>query len=147
MSKSWKIRAVLGVVVLLLWFPVQGDAQQRVSFEGRTGTVLTSDGLRDLANLGATVGLGISYQFSRYFALRVDGDLGIFAGDELSGGATAPDLRLWHYGGGFEVSFAKPSYQDVPLTLSVNAGAGATTFETDEFSIGGDAPPPKNGVN
>lgn len=134
-----KFGAFLGGAVVALWLPAQGLAQERWSFEVRSGTVFTANELKDLANLGATAGVGFSYRFSRYFALRADGDVDILFGNPVGGGATAPDVRLWHYGGGFEVNFARPRYQDVPLTFAVNLGAGATTFDSDEFVAGGQA--------
>jgi hypothetical protein len=124
--------AVLATAALLLALPGAARAQQQFQIAGRGGIGIPTGDLADIADVGPTFGLKLAYRVHPRVALRVDGDVEILGGADLNSGAQAPDLTLWHYNGGVEVEVLEPGRS--PWSLAVNAGAGATTFDSDQFA-------------
>ncbi len=87
--------------------------------------------LADLADVGASFGAGASYNVHPRIALRIDGDVEILTGADLASGGEAPDMTLFQYNGGVEVSVLEPGTSR--WRVLVNGGAGATTIDSDEF--------------
>lgn len=110
-----------------------GPAAAQFNFEGRGGAAVPVGDLEDLVDVGGTAGLGLGYRVHPRVNLRLDGDVGIFTGADDFG--AVPDLRLWNYNGGAEVSILDPAA--TRWTLTANIGAGATTIDTDDFAPGG----------
>lgn len=106
------------------------------TIDGRGGIAVPAGDFADLAidDVGPTFGLGVGYYVHPRVALRIDGDVDFFSGDELAGGATGPDITLFHYNAGAEVELTPPGAS--PWDVTANVGAGATTWDTDSFTVG-----------
>lgn len=136
-SKKALLCLALAAGVLFL-ASAQSARAQRISAEARGGVALHSGELNDLVKVGGTLGLGVAYHYHPNFAVRVDAQVDLLAGERLDSGATAPDMKLWRLTGGLEAIIPRPQYQDVPFTLALHVGAGATRFEVDEFVVLGE---------
>lgn len=106
------------------------------TMDGRGGIAVPAGDFADLAidDVGPTFGLGVGYYVHPRVAIRIDGDVDLFSGDELAGGATGPDITLFHYNAGAEVELTPPGAS--PWDVTANVGAGATTWDTDSFTVG-----------
>lgn len=127
-----RLAAVLGIVVVLLGWPVAAQGQQKLEIDGRVGAGIPAGDLADIADVGPAVGVKVAYRLNPRFALRADGEVEVLDGADLDSGAQAPDLTLWHYGGGVELQVLEPNVSR--WSLVANAGIGATTFNSDDFS-------------
>ncbi|MFQ5688907.1 MAG: hypothetical protein ACE5HQ_01365 [Gemmatimonadota bacterium] len=107
---------------------------QAVTFDARGGVGIPLSDLADLEDAGAAIGGAVSVWLSDRFAVQLTGDSDILTGTNLPDGGEAPDMNLFHYGAGVELLLSDPDVRS--LQLSVNAGAGATTMDTDEFTPG-----------
>lgn len=105
-----------------------------IDLEARAGVALPVGDLTHYSDPGFSLGLGAAWWLTNHLALRVDGDLANLRGDEggLVSPAATPDLGLYHYGLGLEMDLPGRAV-DNPWSVQVNAGAGATTFDTEEF--------------
>lgn len=127
------------LMLMMAGMPAQADAQMsdfgpdsRFVIEVRGGGAFPLSDLGDVQDPGYTVGAGLGYQVNERITLRADGELSVLsAADVPAGGLELPDMRLWHYTGGAEVAVLPAG--NSPLSVSVNVGAGATTFDTDQF--------------
>jgi len=109
---------------------------QRFSVEPRAGIAIPAGDLSDVADVGPGVGLGLSYKLTNRLALRLDGDVDILSGLDASGtGPEGPDATIYHYGAGLEYALLDPTTNR--WAIDVNLGAGASTFDVDDFSVGG----------
>lgn len=135
-----KIRHQAGTyaIAALLVFGMVGsaDAQQGVTIEARGGIAIPTSDLSDLADEGPSFGVGISFPLSNRLRVRVDGDVDLLSGNDASGtGPEGPDINLYHYGAGLEYALVQPGASR--WGIDVNVGAGATTFDADEFDVMG----------
>jgi outer membrane protein with beta-barrel domain len=117
----------------LLTVPSAAHAQieeRRVTIEARGGLNVPTFDISDAVDAGPSFGIGAAVQLRPRVYLLGDVDLGFHSGVGLSGGATAPDVKVYHY-------MAKLGYQllaersSSPWSVIVNAGAGAMTFDVD----------------
>lgn len=123
-------------VALLLAIPGTGTAQVDGTFsvEARGGMAIPVGTMDDLTNWSGTAGGTLAWHFNPYWAIRGDVDwMHLRAGDNdlAFNGYASPPMDLLYFGGGIEVNFAKPKYQDVPLTFIMNLGAGVTQMSVD----------------
>jgi len=121
---------------LLLAIPGTGIAQVDGTFsvEARGGAAVPVGTMNDLTEWSGTAGGTLAWHFNPYWALRGDVDwmhLRSGENDLAYNGIASPPMDLLFFGGGIEVNFARPKYQDVPLTFVANLGAGATKMSTD----------------
>ncbi|MFQ5530924.1 MAG: outer membrane beta-barrel protein [Gemmatimonadota bacterium] len=123
-------------VFLVLSIVDGAGAQESVSVEARGGIAIPTSDLSDIADEGPSFGVGVSFPLNDRLAVRVDGDVDILSGKDASGpGSEGPDLNLYHYGAGLEYALVQPGGSR--WGLDVNVGAGATTFDSDEFDVMG----------
>ena len=133
---------ILGAAALLALLPAAASAQFIRyspifwSFDGRGGIALPVGDLKDVSDAGATVGAGLAYFLNPRFALRLDGNIDFLKGkDETAAdaGSEAPDERLFHFVGGFEVHLTDPSTSRARFTIGANAGG--VVIDGDEFVV------------
>jgi hypothetical protein len=116
----------------------EGDRVAQTStldLEARAGLGLSAADLTEYTQPGLAVGAGAGFWLTDHFALRIDGDYSALGGDESgeTTNATTPDMNIYHIGGGFEVDLLGRDMIDNPWTLEVNAGAGGSTLDTEDF--------------
>ena len=105
-------------------------AERRVTLEARGGFNMPTFDISEAVDGGPSLGVGAGFQLAPRVWLLGDVDLGFHSGAELPGGATGPDVKVYHY-------MAKLGYQLLaessasPWSVIVNAGAGAMTFDVD----------------
>jgi hypothetical protein len=139
--KKWGV--VLGAVALLATMPSKADAQfVRYSpifwsFDVNGGAAIPVGALSDVASVGGTVGAGLAYFLNPRFALIAEGSFDFMTGKSgsnnfSSADAAGPDLRAWHYTGGFEYYITDPTSN---LLFSFDLGAGGVTYDTDRFTV------------
>lgn len=122
--------------LLVLIAPTSVAAQHRFSLEARAGGAVPAGELAELDAPGAQVGGGVGVRLHPRVALRVDFDASFLrGGKELESGARSPGVSLRHTIAGLEAVVGAPRLRDVPLTVSVNAGAGRTLFDTEAFVV------------
>ena len=118
--------------------PAQAQARMgessKWSVDGRAGIGVPIGDFSDLAvdDVAPTFGVGVGYAVHPRVTVRVDGDVEMYGGTTFDDGlgGTGPDISLWHYGAGAEFEVTPPAG---PWKVSANVGAGATTWDTDEF--------------
>lgn len=119
-----------GVTLLTLPSVALAQAQgRRVTIEARAGLNVPTFDISDAVDAGPSFGIGAAVQVRPRVYLLGDFDLGFHSGAGLAGGASAPDVKVYHY-------MAKVGYELLtegtsPWSLMVNAGAGAMTFDVD----------------
>jgi hypothetical protein len=124
--------ALVAASVALLTIPSAAQAQAeggKVTLEARGGLNVPTFDISDAVDAGPSVGIGAAVQLRPRVYLLGDVDLGFHSGADLPGGASAPDVKVYHYMAkvGYELLAAGSS----PWSLIVNAGAGAMTFDVD----------------
>lgn len=114
---------------------MMGDSPQW-TVDARGGIAIPTGDVSDLPidDTGPAVGLGVGYRLSSRFAITADGSAEFYTG-EFDG---APSIRFLHYNGGLE---ADVTQAQSALDVTVNVGAGATTWDTDALT------PPGGGDN
>ena len=138
---------VLLAALLVFGLPAGAAAQVAgiASVEGYAGLSIPLGTLNDLTSTGGAYGGGLVIHLSPNVAVR--GDLMLIKldnGRDDAGTLLSPPVDLLYYGGGLEVNFNAPLYQDLPITFAANIEAGWTTFDVDEtFS----ATHPANGLD
>ena len=118
--------------VILLSIPSAAQAQAeggKVTLEARGGLNVPTFDISDAVDAGPSVGVGAAVQIRPRVYLLGDVDLGFHSGADLPGGASGPDVKVYHY-------MAKVGYELLaegasPWSVIVNAGAGAMTFDVD----------------
>lgn len=145
MSRSLRtaVLTAIGVSFLALGTAAPAEAQMaddhpQWSVDGQAGIGLPVGDLSDLPidDVGPAITLGVGYNLSPRFTIRGHGAVEIFGSEDER--EVAPDVRLFHYGGG--VVFDVIASGQSPFEIAVNAGGGATTFDTDAFSNPGGGP-------
>lgn len=122
--RGWTVAGILG---LALTMAVPATAQ--VALEVRGGLNVPTFKIGDAAKAGPSFGVGLNYKVGERVWLIGDADFGFHSGANLSGGGSGPDIKVYHY-------IAKVGYQVAgrpgsPVSLILNAGAGAMTFSVD----------------
>lgn len=131
-----KLGLILGAVAAFAFLPAAADAQfVRYSpifwsFEGNGGIALPMGDLGDVAESGPSFGLAAAYFLNPRFALRAEGSLDQY--DEPSSATAEPDLRIWHFTGGFEYHVTDPTSNTL---VAVDLGVGGATFDTKIFQV------------
>ena len=123
-------------LALLLAVPGTAAAQVEgtVSVEARGGAAIPVGTMGDLTEWSGTAGGSLAFHFHPNWAIRGDVDwMHLRAGDNefAFNGIASPPMDLLFFGGGIEVNFSRPKYQDVPLTFAAHLGAGVTQMEVD----------------
>ncbi|MFW6089953.1 MAG: hypothetical protein ACODAB_09375, partial [Gemmatimonadota bacterium] len=128
---------VLLAALLVFGLPAGAVAQVTgtVSVDGHGGLSFPLGTLGDLTSTGGAFGGGLAVHFHPNWAVRGDATF-IMLDNKFSEDATptllSPPVDLLYLGGGLEVNFTAPLYQDLPLTFAANLGAGVTSFDVDE---------------
>lgn len=134
MHNAMKARALLAVA-LLITLPAAALGQEKghLSIDGRGGVGFPLGTLENLTDLGGTFGGTLAYHFHRNWAVRGDVDyIMLDDGADEFDVLQSPPMKLLYIGGGFEVKFSPPKYQDLPFTFDVNLGAGVTNMKVDD---------------
>jgi hypothetical protein len=128
-TRSWAVSLLLAAIVLLLPDPSAGQAWR---VEAEAGVGLPGPELSDLHDPGPAVAVGVLHHPVARLGVGLRGGLEILGGKEITGGVS-PTLRLWRYelAGTFAVLPAGS-----PVRISLAAGAGATTFDSDRATAG-----------
>jgi len=127
--------AVLGLVAVAPTHAQSTDDAPGWTFDGRGGISVPAGDLADLPiEVGPSFGAGVGYYVTPRVAIRGDGSVELFSGDDLAGGGTGPDITLWHYNAGVEVELTQPGAG--PWDVTANVAGGATTWDTDRFTSG-----------
>ncbi len=120
--------------LLLFGLPAAAAAQSSdFSVDVHGGLSAPLGVLDDLTTVGGAYGAGLAWHFSPHVAVRAD-----FLINKLDNGLSdaglllSPPVDLTFFGGGVEVSFGAPLYQDEPLTFVLSVGGGVTNFDVDE---------------
>ena len=131
---SFRTASLAGLLALALALPA--GAQQNLDFEIRGGVAVPAGDLGEVGATGAGVGVGLSYELTEMIGLRVDGDLEVLSENRVNGDAIMPRTYLWHYHAGLELDLLEGP--DSPWRVRARGSAGGTTYDTEEFTAGGD---------
>ena len=146
MHNARKTRVLLAAL-LVFSLPAGAAAQVSgiVSLDGHAGFSFPTGTLGDLTGTGGAFGGGLAIHFHPNWAVRGDVVLvKLDNGRDDSGALLSPPVDMLYYGGGIEVNFDAPMYQDLPLTFAANIGGGVMGFDVDEtFS----SSHPANGID
>ena len=123
------------VAAAFVSIPATGVAQEmaRFSVAPRGGIALPGGDLERFVEPGASMGVDMSYAFSRRAAahLRAEGDL--LRGATLKSGITAPDMKVLHYTAALEAMLLNPV--TAPLGVAADLGLGVSTFISDTYNV------------
>ncbi len=143
MHYATKTGAALAAALLLV-LPATGRAQVdgTLSVEAHGGVGIPLGTFADVNDLGPTFGGTLAWHFHPNWAIRGGVDY-ISLGEEATsdGVLTGPPVDLLYFGGGVEVNFGAPKYQDVPFTFMMNVGAGMMQYSAEEAFYGGQRHP------
>jgi len=121
---------------LLLALPGAGRAQTQdatVSVQAQGGLGIPLGTLDDLNDLGGAFGGTLVWHFHPNWGLRGDVDFIKLNEGETEGGLLiGPPVDMMFLGGGIEVNFSPPKYQDLPFTFGANLGVGSMSYDVDE---------------
>ncbi len=147
MHKARKTRVLLAAL-LVFGLPAGAVAQVTgtVSVDGHGGLAFPLGTLGDLTTTGGAFGGGLAVHFHPNWAVRGDATFILLDNKFSDDGQTllSPPVDMLYLGGGLEVNFTAPLYQDLPLTFAANLGAGVTSFDVDETWQSGH---PANGID
>lgn len=137
---------VLLAGLLVFGLPAAATAQSSdVSVDLHGGLSVPVGVLGDLTTTGGAYGAGLAWHFSPHVAVRADFLVNkLDKGLSDSGLLLSPPVDLTFFGGGVEVNFGSPKYQDEAFTFVVNVGGGVTNFDVDETFSGIS---PANGID
>lgn len=138
---------VLLASLLVFGLPAGAVAQVSGNFsvDLHGGLAIPTGTFGDLTGTGYAYGGGLAFHISPNIALRGDVLLAKVDNGTNDGGVLlSPPVDLMFYGGGLEVNFNSPLYQDLPLTFGVNLEAGWTNIDVDETYS---ASHPANGID
>jgi len=135
------LRSLTMALVTAMVLPAAVGAQalesESIDVDVRGGVAIPAGDFADVADTGADVGLGFAYWLNDHLAVRTDGDVGFFTGADMAEGGHFADSKLWHYNGGLEVALLGRDQEDTPWTVTADAGVGATTLDTENFTVEG----------
>ncbi len=119
---------VLGIMAL--FFSVGAsvstlDAQ--VTLNARAGIGVPTGDIADAVDAGFDIGGGLGVMLNDRFELRANVDFSSHTGEEV-GGVSGPDVDVLHLIAGIGYRLTDP---DNPFYISINAGAGALSFNPD----------------
>lgn len=126
---------VLLAALLVFGLPAGAAAQVSgtVSVDANAGLSIPLGTLGDLTSTGGAYGGGLAFHFTPNVALRGDVLLIKLDNGRSEGGTLlSPPVDMLYYGGGLELNFNAPLYQDLPLTFGANLEAGWTNIDVDE---------------
>jgi hypothetical protein len=126
---------VLLAALLVFGLPVGAAAQASgtVSVDVHAGLSIPVGTFGDATATGGAFGAGLAYHFHPNWAVRGDIVLNKLNHEDADDGTLlSPPVDLLYFGGGIEVNFQAPLYQDLPLTFGANLGAGWTNVDADE---------------
>jgi hypothetical protein len=106
-------------------------ADAQVTVNARAGIGVPTGDVADAAKSGFDVGGGLGVMLGERVSLRANVDFSSHGGEEISGVA-GPDVDVLHLIGGIGVLLTNP---DNPFYVSVNAGAGAMSFNIDASGV------------
>lgn len=142
---------ILAAAAALAWLPAQGEAQgfgtdeaSKFEIDARGGVSIPVSDLGDIADPGASFGLGANYWFNERIGVRVNGDAALLTGldaDETGTGLESPDVDLYRYTGGVVARITPPENR---WDVTANLGAGGATYSSDDF-VGGPLVNPVSG--
>lgn len=103
---------------------------QSLTVEARAGAAFPLGDLKDVADIGFTIGGAGAWFFHPNIGVRAD-ILAELLNDVVDpfGIVPAPPLTLIHFTGGFEVDFAPAADQATPLSFRLHLGAGGTRVD------------------
>ena len=133
----WTRRLVgaLAGLALLAAAPATAAAQSvdsPVTIDPRAGIGFPVGDLADTHQAGFAGGLGIAYKLTPHIGVRGDFDLMVLDDESPQFGVVlAPTLTVIHYHAGLEFDFAKPEFQEFPLSFRWSLGAGGTSMSAD----------------
>lgn len=120
------------------------DVGETWTFDARGGVSVPAGDFDDLPfeDVNPTAGAGATYWFSPRFGVQVSGDWERYLGDdaEVASGVTtegapgAPDMDIFHYGGGVVADLASGVSR---WDLEVNVAGGGTSYVSDDFAVDG----------
>ena len=126
MRTMGSLAAALGGLALLAGATTAQAQDRQVSLDVRGGVAVPTFDIADVADPGPSVGVGVGVPLGERWTLRGTADFG-FHDSALEGG---PDVNVFHYIGGLGYELVSPT-PDSPWRVSVNAGAGAMSFDVD----------------
>lgn len=110
----------------------------RLDLDVHGGAALPTNELTDYVEPGLDFGAGATWWLNDHVGVRIAGNVAALDGEDEEPQLTSamPNVRLWHYGGGFEFDVGGRDARS-PWSLNAAVGAGATTFDTDLFLVPG----------
>lgn len=127
-SKQPFMVTALAAGALLLGAVPAAHAQSagKVAVEVRGGINVPTFDITNAAKAGPSVGGGIAVEVAPRVWLMGDADFGFHKGANLAGGGQGPDVDVFHFIG--KVGYDLLPRQYSPLSVTINAGAGAMMF-------------------
>ena len=131
-----------GVLLGVLALPHAAQAQRAgggsnpFDIDARAGVTLPASDIGDVADPGASFGLGLTYWFHHRLGVRLNGDLGLLSGldaDETGTSSESPDIDVWRYTLGIVGRITPPASR---WDITANLGAGGVSYSSDEFEGG-----------
>lgn len=129
------------VFALTLAMPAQVDAQtadRPLSVDARGGIAIPEGGLKNLVDVGPSVGLGLAYRVHPRVSIRADGQLDLYGGADFDSQtatqSAAPDVNLWHVSGAVEYAVLRAG--EGSWNVAVHGGGGITTIDSDSYVDG-----------
>ena len=115
-----------------------GDDESMMShleLEAGAGIGMSAADLAAYTQPGLAVGAGAGFWVSPHVAVRVDGDFSALGGDAsgIETATTTPDMNIFHFGAGLEFDLMGRDAAQSPWTVQMNAGAGGSTVDTENF--------------
>ena len=125
---------VLLAALLVFGLPATVAAQSsEFSVDVHAGLSQPLGTLGDLTTNGGAFGAGLVWHFNQHVAVRGDFVLNrLDNGLDDAGLLLSPPIDLTYMGGGLELNFGSPKYQDLPMTFAFNVGVGVTKMDVDE---------------
>jgi hypothetical protein len=128
-----KTSALLAIALLIAAPAANAQEAGQISLEGHAGVGIPAGQMWDLTDPSGSFGGTLAWHFHPNWALRGDFDAILLNdGKDEFDVILSPPMDLIYFGGGFEVNFGRPIWQDVPFTFSVNVGAGVMSMNVDE---------------
>jgi hypothetical protein len=138
---SCSIPAGLAAALARLSLAPAGAAAQELapSFNAQVhaGVAVPAGGMYKITSAGPSLGAGVLYRFLPNFGVRADFTADLMDGNQDSFGNQFPSMKLFHITAGMQADLPRPHWQDVPLTTTVNLGAGLTIMDANQNDVPG----------
>ncbi len=134
MQYATKTGAALALALLLAMPGTEAPRWRGRCPSKRAAAAIPVGTMDDLTDWSGTAGGTLAFHFHPNWAIRGDVDwMHLRAGENefAFNGVASPPMDLLFFGGGIEVNFSRPKYQDVPLTFAMHVGAGVTQMQAD----------------